>query len=38
MAFTNRSPIIMQGKVFIQERAFNGLALTSRAPHGARVD
>ena len=24
MAFTDRSPIIMQGKVFIQERQFNG--------------
>lgn len=28
MAFTNRSPIIMQGKVFIQERQFNGPPLT----------
>jgi hypothetical protein len=28
MAFTDRSPIVMQGRVFIQERSFNGAALT----------
>lgn len=28
MAFTDRAPIIMQGKVFIQERDFNGAATT----------
>jgi hypothetical protein len=30
MAYTDRSPIIMQGKVFIEERQFNGPILTAR--------